>query len=247
MVKRAPGIYAIGLPNGLVKFGKSTNLQSRIQSHQALGAGAITFIEAEYCDPGPAEAALLAEARARFPLAGPRIKTGDAREIFHATEPDARELLTRAAAAYPAPTGPSPAELTAAELRAVMDRHGLTRGDVCRILGLKPRNASGSTGTVDDWLRGATPVPRAKLAHILQQAPSYTRADGLRRSALHATRSGVEYDVELEGLYKVYLNTENRIAQIRRTVAGGNGGMYLVPGSARWARVEAAFYRQLWG
>ena len=73
---------------------------------------------------------------------------------------------------------------TTAALRAIMSAYGLTRADICRILGLKPRSVSGSTGTVDDWLRGKTPVPRAKLELIHLKAPTYVR------SAEHPRRAG---------------------------------------------------------
>lgn len=60
-------------------------------------------------------------------------------------------------------------------LRAIMQAYNLTRGDVCRILGLAPRAAGGSHGTVDGWLSGRTPVPRAKLELIHLKAPTYVR------------------------------------------------------------------------
>lgn len=81
---------------------------------------------------------------------------------------------------------------TTAALRAIMEAYNLTRADICRILGLKPRAASGSTGTVDDWLRGATPVPRAKLELIHLKAPAYTR------SAEHPRRAGPRVKPALE-------------------------------------------------
>jgi len=60
-------------------------------------------------------------------------------------------------------------------LRALMQAHGLTRGDVARILGLKPRPHGGSHGTVDGWLCGASLVPRAKLELIFLKAATYKR------------------------------------------------------------------------
>lgn len=60
-------------------------------------------------------------------------------------------------------------------LRLIMKTHNLTRGDVCRILGLTPRAYGGSHGTVDGWLSGRTPMPRAKLELVHLKAPTYVR------------------------------------------------------------------------
>ena len=57
-------------------------------------------------------------------------------------------------------------------LRAAMSEHGLTRGDVARMLGLTPR-AGGSHGTVDMWLSGARNIPASKLELIELKAPTW--------------------------------------------------------------------------
>lgn len=62
--------------------------------------------------------------------------------------------------------------VSASKLRAVMDKHNLTRGDVARILGLEPR-PGGSHGTVDMWLSGARNIPASKLELIAIKAPAW--------------------------------------------------------------------------
>lgn len=74
-------------------------------------------------------------------------------------------------------------------LRAIMDTYQLTRGDVCRILGLKPRPNGGSSGTVDNWLSGKYGVPRAKLELILMKAPTYVKPDSPRARKIVDTAS----------------------------------------------------------
>lgn len=69
----------------------------------------------------------------------------------------------------------APFQSNADGLRAIMRSYGLTRGDVCRILGLKPRPGGGSSGTVDSWLAGLRGMPRAKLELVLLKAPTYAR------------------------------------------------------------------------
>lgn len=51
---------------------------------------------------------------------------------------------------------------TNARLVALMQAHGLKRGDVARLLGLRPRKG-GSHGTVDMWLAGKRVMPALKL------------------------------------------------------------------------------------
>ncbi len=69
----------------------------------------------------------------------------------------------------------TPFKSNADALRAIMQAYQLTRGDVCRILGLKPRPQGGSSGTVDSWLAGIRGMPRAKLELVALKAPNYTR------------------------------------------------------------------------
>jgi len=78
----------------------------------------------------------------------------------------------------------SPFRTTTDALRAIMDAYGLTRGDVCRILGLKPRPNGGSSGTVDSWLAGTRGVPRAKLELIMLKAPTYVKPESPRARKL---------------------------------------------------------------
>ena len=77
----------------------------------------------------------------------------------------------------------TPFKSTADALRAIMQAYQLTRGDVCRILGLKPRPQGGSSGTVDSWLAGIRGMPRAKLELVALKAPNYTRPKTESRDA----------------------------------------------------------------
>ena len=70
----------------------------------------------------------------------------------------------------------------------IMDSYGLTRGDVCRILGLKPRPNGGSHGTVDSWLAGTNSMPRAKLELVMLKAPTYRKPPSPRARALKTTQ-----------------------------------------------------------
>lgn len=58
-----------------------------------------------------------------------------------------------------------------ARLRALMSEHGLTRGDIARMIGLEPR-PGGSHGTVDMWPSGARNIPVSKLELIELKAPT---------------------------------------------------------------------------
>jgi len=78
-------------------------------------------------------------------------------------------------------------QTTVDALRAIMDGYGLTRGDVCRILGLKPKPNGGSHGTVDSWLAGINNMPRAKLELVLLKAPSYRKPLSPRARPLKTT------------------------------------------------------------
>lgn len=64
--------------------------------------------------------------------------------------------------------------VSAAKLRAIMDAHSLTRGDVARMIGLEPR-PGGSHGTVDMWLSGARNIPASKLELIELKATNWKR------------------------------------------------------------------------
>jgi transcriptional regulator with XRE-family HTH domain len=61
-----------------------------------------------------------------------------------------------------------------ANLVELMAEHNLTRADVARMLGLKPRHG-GSHGTVDMWLSGANRIPVSKLELIALKAPTWKK------------------------------------------------------------------------
>lgn len=62
-------------------------------------------------------------------------------------------------------------------LQALMQQFKLTRGDICIILGRKPRPKGGSHGTIDNWLCYRHRMPAAELALVLARAPTYRRAE----------------------------------------------------------------------
>jgi transcriptional regulator with XRE-family HTH domain len=54
-----------------------------------------------------------------------------------------------------------------ANLRAVLERHGLLAADLARMLKVTPT-------TVGEWVRNETPIPRRRRAQILVHLPDVT-------------------------------------------------------------------------
>ena len=90
----------------------------------------------------------------------------------------------------------SPFRTTTDALRALMHAYALTRGDLRRLLGLKPRSNSASPGTVASWLAGTRGVPRAKLELIMLKAPTYVKPESPRARKLKTLDAASGANVE---------------------------------------------------